>query len=101
MRGSGLDARLPQELRTNALELLEGFGRSVRALVRDVALALLDRDLAINLPHFLRERITEEIRLQIRERLDRLRALARAGASASGGTVVAVAVGHAIIIARV
>ena len=99
MRGSGLDARLPQELRTNALELLEGFGRSVRALVRDVALALLDRDLAINLPHLLRKRITEEIRLEIRERLDRLRALARAGTGASGGTVVAV--GHAIIIARV
>jgi hypothetical protein len=66
--------------------------------VREIALALLDRELAVDLLHLLRDSVAEDRLAELGDRLNRLRALARAGAGAGGVTVVAVAVGHAIII---
>ena len=97
---SGLDARLREELRTNAGEIRKRVVRSVDALLSDATLALLDRDLAVDLLHLLRNRVTKQILAQLSDRLNRTRA-ARTLAGvvgASGGTVVAVAVLHAHII---
>ncbi len=96
--GLGLDPRFAEEVRTKLVERVECRRSIGSTLMRDLALALTDRDLAVDLTHLARDGITEQILAELRDRLNRTRALAVGGAG--GGTVVAVLVGHAIIIPK-
>lgn len=91
--------RLREELRADAHQRVDGASRIVRARIRSSTLALRGVELAVDLLDLLRERITEEILLQLRDGLNRLRALAGAVGGAGGVSGVAV-LAHANIIAR-
>ena len=84
------EAGLREELRANLGEAVESRVRIGNASLRSSTLALRHADLAVDLLDLLRQRVTEQILLQLRDRLNRPRPATRAlrVVGASGGTVV-------------
>jgi hypothetical protein len=93
-------AGLREELRANAVEVVESRVRVIHATLRDGTLARLGGDLAVDLLHLLRHELTEHLLADHADRHDRLRATATldgvVGADGVGAVVAVLA--HAIII---